>query len=333
MQNINGEIKTIGKREVNNLFKKLSTNLVNFKTAEEIKEYIFEIIPDVKELGVEEDKLESGVEIIDFIIPRKYSGKHTNAEYRKMNEDFGSLIDMGSVYCDIYKKRDEIEINIYAWVEFYDNYKCKEGASLLLNQGSIAIPLSIREVEVKSLINDINQLSSETMATFISEEKIGEASSNYLLIDEIRNRFLTYTKEYIESTLKVPSDWKTAWNIFKDEVSIKDIAYGLGIEKDNIELYGNILKECETRLKDLKTELKDILKQDKLNLKDLSEENLRLLTYAYSLKILKNHCEKCNESAIKKVKNETIPKVLNGSCEENFYLKYSEEGFLFLKKL
>lgn len=331
MSNIVTETKTIGKREVNNLFKKIYKEILSLSTPEKIEEFVYNLIPDVMELGTE--RLSEDEVTIDFIIPRNYTGSHSKSEYQKVDDSFKKLLESGSVSCNIYKRREEFEICMYAWFRYEDEYGIEGSNDLCLNKEIIKIPLDARKVEINNLIEHIRQLSSGTLATLISNEKVGDASSMYLLIDEVRRNFEVYTKESIETTSKVPSCIDEAWNNFKRNVSVKDIAYKLGIETNKIEPYYEISSECERELQKIAEEMKYVLEHKDIEFVRLSDDHLKQLTYAHALNVLKRHCKACSKEGIDKVKNKTIPSILNGEYGIEFYRNYSKEGFEVLRNL
>lgn len=331
MTNIVTETKTIGKREVNNLFKKICKEVLSLSTSEKIEEFVYNLIPDAMELGTE--RISENEVVIDFIIPRNYTGSHSKSEYQKVDDSFGRLLELGSISCNIYKRREEFEVCMYAWFRYNDVYGIESSNDLCLNKETIKIPLEDRSEEINNLIEHIRQLSSGTLATLIANEKVGEASSMYLLIDEVRRNFEVYTDEDIKATSKIPSSIDEAWNNFKRNVSVKDIAYKLGIEANKIEPYYEISNECEVELQKIADDMKYVLEHKDIEFVRLSDEHLKQLTYAYALNVLKRHCKACAKEGIEKIKSKTIPSILNGEYDIEFYRNYFKQGFEVLKNL
>lgn len=333
MKTNNRELKNIiTKREVTNLFKKIGNEILTLKTEDEICKFIYNLIPDVKELGSEifEDDMEDDF-VVDFIIPRKYTGKHTKAEFLNAEEDFKELVSLETVNFSIYKKRDRFEIYANVWFTYRTEWSEEEGRDLLIKSETIEIPLECRVSEIENLKKDILGLSDGTIATLISEENIGSASSMYLLIDEVQKRFFEYTVNYIELEKVVPVNWVSAWRNFKNNNSIKDIAYDLGIDKSKVEPNYEIYKNCEEEILRLKSEIKEELSDD-MDFSKLSKASLKTLCHIYALSVLMRHCSNNRKDAINKVMNETIPNILEDKYDEKFYIDYAEDGYDVLKQ-
>lgn len=333
MEKNNMELKnTITKREVTNLFKKISNELISLKTEVEIFNLIYKLIPDVQELGSErfEDEIQDDF-VVEFVIPRTYIGKHSKAEFLNAQEDFYELVSLETVNFNIYKKRGKFTIYANVWFTYRTEWGEIDGCDLLIKSETIDIPLKFRKVEIEKLKKDILGLSSGTMATIISEENIGEASSKYLLIDEVQKRFFEYIVNYIEVEKIVPIDWVSAWGIFKKNNSIKDIAYNIGMDKSEVEPNYEISQTCEEEILKLKSKLEHEL-IDNIDFSTLSEDSLKSLCHAYALDVLKKHCSKNNKDAINKVMNETIPNILQNKYDKDFYMDYAENGYEILKE-
>lgn len=329
----NQEMKnTITKREITNLFKKFSNELLPLKKSDDVISLINKLVPDAVELGSEkfgdcsEDEF-----VVDFVIPRNYIGKHSKAEFMEVEESFVELISFESVNFNIYKKRDRFEIYSNAWFTYRAEWGEIEGADLSIKSETLNIPLDYRKSEIERLKKDILGLSSGTMATLISEENVGSASSTYLLIDEVQKRFFEYIVNYIESENKVPTEWMSAWNLFKRNNSIKDIAYDLGIDKSKIEPNYEIYKSSEDKILELKAELNEVISDD-VDFSKLSRDSLRKLCHIYALSVVMKHCSNNKKEYIDKVVNETIPKILDDKYREDFYIDHAKDGFEVLKK-
>lgn len=333
MEKNNMELKnTITKREVTSLFKKISNELISLKTENEIFNLIYKLIPDVQQLSSErfEDEIQDDF-VVEFVIPRTYVGKHLKSEFLNAQEDFYELVSLETVNFNIYKKRDKFTIYANAWFTYRTEWGETDGCDLLIKSETIDIPLEFRVVEIEKLKKDILGLSSGTIATIISEENIGEASSKYLLIDEVQKRFFEYIVNYIEIEKIVPANWVSAWKIFKKNNSIKDIAYNLGMDKSEVEPNYEIYQSCEEEILKLKSKLEHEL-IDNIDFSILSEDSLKNLCHAYALGVLKKHCSKNNKDAINKVMNETIPNILQNKYDKDFYMDYAENGYEILKE-
>lgn len=330
----NNKIKdTIGKREVTNLSKKISSKLLGLKTISEVKSLIEDLVPDVQELMGE--KYENDLDdefVVDFIIPRNYVGKHTKSEFTEAEEDCMRFISFGSVNFSVYKKRDCFEVYANAWFEYETEWGEISGKDLPIKYELVSIPLDFRNDEIEKIKTDIRLLSSGTISKLISDENVGSASSLYLLIDEVQKRLYNSTLKYIESTNDIPKNWINAWNIFKRENSIKEIAYELGIDKSKVEPNYEIYIDCENKIKSIQEELKDILNND-VDFSILQKEYLRKLSYVYALKVLMKHCSNNKEEYIKKILKETIPQILEDKYDEEFYKKHAKDGFDVLMKM
>ena len=142
--------RTITKREVINLFKKISKEVVNMKTGEDICEYIHSLIPDAEELGSEtfENDIDDDF-VVDFIIPRKYTGNHTKDEFLEVDEHFRYLLSFGTVTFYIYKKRkNSFEVFAYAGFE-YNGVSCGEYYDdLLIKSQIVKIPLEYEKSKI-----------------------------------------------------------------------------------------------------------------------------------------------------------------------------------------
>lgn len=331
MKNTTTEIKTMSKREVTNLFKKICDQVIFLKNVSEVEALVNNLVPNATDLDFE--ILENGDFNSSFMITANYTGKHTKSEFKKMDENFSTLVEMSIISFGINKSGGEYEIEAYAWVTFENEFGYEESRDLLLKRGVVKIPLNLRVGEKEAILADIRGLASGTIATLLSKEKVGEASSLYTLIDEVQIRFANYIDTYIETTSNIPSDVDEAWNIFKSNISVKDIAYEIGISEDKVEPYYEVSNYCNIELQKLVNMFKNILTKDNVNSSELSDEDLKNLTYAHSLSVLKKHCELCNESGINKVKNESIPKLLSGGFEKEFYLNYGERGLSKLREL
>lgn len=228
---------TIGKREVTNLVNRFSKEILPLKSVEEVEFLIKKLVPDAEELQsfIKDSNYPSEFGIW-FMIPREYTGKHSKSEYKNSDagNDFNFLVSTRCVTIDITRYRNEISIKVYVWFRYSTSWHEIHDAELKIKDETFKIPLKYKKDEVDKLISDIRGLSSGTMSTLISDSKVGEASCEYKLIDEVQRRFLEFTINTIESTGKVPYTWENAWDSFNRENSITEIAYSLGYDKSKV---------------------------------------------------------------------------------------------------
>lgn len=333
MNTNNNKMKnTINKREVTSLLNKISDKLISLKTSSEVENLIKQLIPDAIDLGIENfDENREYEFVVDFTIPRIYTGKHSKNEFLKAEEDFKDLVSLETVNFNIYKKRDKFEIYINVWFTYKTEWGEIEGGDLQLKSEILEIPLEARKTEIEKLKKDILGLSSGTMGVLIAEDNIGTASGMYLLIDKIQKKFFEYTVNYIESEKVVPYDWKDAWRNFKRNNSIKDTAYSLGIDKSKIEPNYEVYEKCDSEILDIKNKLNDVL-DDNIDFSKLSRDSLKELCKVYALSVVMKHCRTNKKESIDKVIKETIPNILNDKYEEDFYLKHAKDGLNILKE-
>lgn len=327
--------QSIGKREVTSLINKFAKELLPLKSINEVKDLVEKLVPDAKE--IESSLLDSRYSnefSVWFIIPREYTGKHTLSEYKKAVDDFNSLLSSGeSISIDISREDGEYYIKAYSFFKYDTPWGDENYGDLEIKNEVIKIPLDNRKSEIDNLIKDIVGLSSGTISKLISEENIGEASSLYVLIDEVQKRFVEFTSNYIESTSIIPIDWSDAWYKFKRDNSISEIAYSLGLDDSKVKPNYKEWLDANNKLLELKQELSDLLNLDNVNLDTLDTDSKVKLTHAYSLSVLKNKCDKDEKEYINKISLETIPKVLNGEFEKDFYDEYSKCGLEILKSV
>lgn len=326
---------TISKREVTNLVNKFTKELVSLKSIMEVESLIRKLVPDAQELqnNLFNENISSEFAVW-FVIPREYTGKHSLKEYEKSVDDFLSLVNPGeSVTIDI--SRENGEFNIKAYTSFKYLYPWNESSygDLKIKDETIKIPLEFRKSEIDKILKDIAGLSSGTISKLISEENIGEASSLYLLIDEVQKRLLEYTSNYIETTSIVPNDWRTMWYEFKKENSIIEIAKNLDINESKITPNYNEWLVANEKLLNLKNEFNDLLELDNVNLEFISKDSIKKLAYAYALSILKQKYINNKTESINKIVNFTIPNILNGEYDEEFYIENCQKGIRVLKAL
>lgn len=328
--------ETIGKREVTNLLNKFSKEILPLKSIEEVQSLIEKLVPDAEEIQscVEDSNYPSEFSVW-FIIPRDYTGKHSKAEYKNsgVGDDFESLASTGSITIDISRDRNEFCIKAYAWFEYFTPWHEINGADLEIKEETFKIPLEYRKDDMDKLLSDIIGLSSGTMCTIISDLKVGEASCEYKLIDEVQKRFAEFTINTIESTEEVPDTWESAWNNFNRENSIVEIAYSLGYDESKVKPNYKQWKEADEKLHDLRYKLKDVLINREVAFEKLSMETLKELTYAYALKEIQRNCDLDNKKIINKIISETIPKILDSGFDLEFYQEYSVKGFDVLRNL
>ena len=326
---------TISKREVTNLVNKFIKELVPLKSIMEVESLVRNLIPDAQEIDTRLfDESISSEFAVWFIIPRKYTGKHSLKEYEKSVDDFASLISPGeSLTVDISRRNGEFTIQVDAFFEYLQPWKESAYGDLVIKDETIKIPLEFRKSEIDKILKDIVGLSSGTISNLILEENIGDASSLYVLIDEVQKRFLDFTSNYIETTYIVPTDWRTVWYKFKKENPIIEIAKDLDIDESKIMPNYNEWLVTNEELLNLKNEFKDLLELDNINLELISKDSIKKLTYAYALNVLKEKYSYNRTHSIDKIVNSTIPKILNYGYDEEFYIENCQKGIRVLKNL
>lgn len=80
------------------------------------------------------------------------------------------------------------------------------------------------EKKLIKLSSEISLISSGTMATLISNEGVGEHSSRYSVIDGIQSAFKVYVESKFKNSNIIYKTWNHAWDDFKSEVNIKELA-------------------------------------------------------------------------------------------------------------
>ena len=327
--------KSITKREITNLIKKFTKELLPLKSIDEVVSLVEKLVPDAEEINSELfDERYSNEFSVWFIIPRNYTGAHNLSEYKKAVDDFAGLLSSGeSITIDISREEGVYSIKAYAFFKYNTPWDSENYGDLEIKNEVINIPLDNRKAEIDNLIKDIVGLSSGTISNLISKEKIGEASSLYILIDEVQKRFVEFTSNYIQSTSVVPIDWSDAWYKFKKENSISEIAYSLGLDDSKVKPNYKEWLDANNKLLELKQELSSLLNLDDINFNDLDTDSKIKLAHAYSLSVLKKKCDRDEKEYIDKISLETIPKVLVGEYTDDFYDKYSKSGLEILKSM
>lgn len=326
---------TISKREVTNLVNKFTKELVSLKSIMEVESLVEKLVPDAQELESRLfDESISSEFAVWFIIPREYTGKHSLKEYEKSVDDFSSLINPGeSITIDISRENGEFKINVYTFFKYLQSWNESSYGDLCIKGETVKIPLEFRKSEIDKILKDISGLSSGTISKLISEENIGEASSLYIFIDEVQKRLLDFTSNYIKTTFIVPTNWRAMWYKFKKENPIVEIANDLNIDESKIIPNYNEWLVAHNQLLSLKNELRDLLVLDNIDLEFISKDSMRKLSHAYALNVLKQKYSNNKTETVDKIVKSTIPKILNGEYDKEFYIENCQKGIRILKSL
>lgn len=327
--------KTIKKNEVISLIDNLSKKILPLKSVEEVESLVIELAPDVDTIEVNNlDSNHSSEFSISFTIPRIYTGKHSNSEYKKIiGDSFTFFISGDTVALTIWKGLNEFTIEAYAWFKYYTTYNEIEENTINIKENIIQIPLEYRKDEINKLISDIEGLSLEVMSSIIKDAKVGEASFEQKLIDEVRKQFIEFTIKNIEFTEIIPRTIDEAWILFKEQNPIAEIAYSLGYEKSKVIPNYYEWEKTNNKLNDLVKQHKNILENDyQADFKNLDLKTAKNLAYLYLLSELKKGYEENGAEKIH-ILLDRIDSLLNDSIKLKLYEKYYKKGFKMLEML
>lgn len=331
MKNLLEVKKDMGKREVGTLMKNIAKVIEKIEDITLIESALESSICKLNEFTVED--LGDNEYDINFMLNKVYSGKFTNTELKKMDENYSKLVKVDILSISIEKRRNKYIIESYAWVTFEDFYGFEMSRDCLIKRLEVEIDNKFMTVSKANMLSEIKELTYDRLREFLIEEGLGDVVYSEEFLANIKCKLQKHIEDTNLSNDTMCYSVREAWDSFVKKYSLTNLAYDMGFESSDVERNFDLVNFCDKEMSKIKSKFSCYMENVD---KEIDENNLELLkelSYFYSLTALKRHALNSNVLGIERVKNETIPKILEGKFDHSFYVKNANRGLEMLRKI
>lgn len=331
MKNLLEVKKDVGKREVGTLMKNIAKVIEKIEDFTLIESALESSICKLNEFTVED--LGDNEFDINFMLNKVYSGKFTNAELKKMDENYSKLVKVDVMSISIEKRRSKYSIESYAWVTFEDFYGFEMSRDCLIKRLEVEIDNEFMVVSKANILSEIKDLTHERLRELLIEEGLGDVVYSEEFLASVKCKLQKHVEDTNLSNDTICYSVREAWNSFVKKYSLTSLAYDMGFESSDVERNFDLVNFCDKEMAKIKSKFSYYVENADKVIDENDLELLKELSYFYSLAALKRHALNSNVLGIERVKNETIPKILEGKFDHSFYVKNANRGLEMLRKI